>query len=320
MKSRILIFVLLATFACKNDDEPVADDPEIFATRFFEEAAKRGITVPSQASIPITFVAGATIAPSAGSSTLDPPTVKISKEYWDSATPSHRELLIFHELGHAALRRIHCDERLPNCEYKSIMFHGTDWVYNEEGEKRDWYFDELFDPSTPYPAWGGTVPTIHTELPLGMIEEKAEWEYHVESGATQTGTKDEDILVSGEHSLAMHGATAGSGVAYWYLPKLLNTNDIPVGSTLTVSVKVKTNSLTGNGVWIWVLADPNVESGYSVTSDVYRIVKGTNDWIEISQKLHCYPGTHPNIMLFLGIDGTGTGDVWFDEIKVGYDH
>lgn len=148
------------------------------------------------------------------------------------------------------------------------------------------------------------------------MDELFTWGFEALAPAMQTGEKDYDVKFAGDYSLGIHGSGTG-GVAYWLLPALLD-DQVPVGATLTVSAKVKTENLTGNGVWIWIQANPNEEPAYSVTSDVYRIVKGTNDWTEISQKIHCYPNSKPKMLIWLGIDGTGTGDVWFDDIKVGF--
>jgi len=67
-----------------------------------------------------------------------------------------REVLIYHELGHALLLRHHRTDKLPNNDFSSIMF-GTRWniddFYIFDHTKRDYYIDELFDPTTPVPAW-----------------------------------------------------------------------------------------------------------------------------------------------------------------------
>ncbi|MCS6832652.1 MAG: hypothetical protein NZ521_03675, partial [Flammeovirgaceae bacterium] len=68
-----------------------------------------------------------------------------------------REVLIFHELGHAILLRFHDNSRLPNGAWKTLMT-GTRWsifdFYITEPSRRDYYIDELFNPNTPTPDWG----------------------------------------------------------------------------------------------------------------------------------------------------------------------
>ena len=67
-----------------------------------------------------------------------------------------REILVFHELGHAILFRNHRTDKLPNNDFASIMV-GTTWniddFYIFDTEKRQYYIDELFDSSTPIPDW-----------------------------------------------------------------------------------------------------------------------------------------------------------------------
>lgn len=67
-----------------------------------------------------------------------------------------REVLVYHELGHALLLRHHRTDKLPNFDFASMMF-GSSWniddFYIFDLTKRDYYIDELFDPTTPVPAW-----------------------------------------------------------------------------------------------------------------------------------------------------------------------
>ncbi|GAB5522050.1 MAG: hypothetical protein RhofKO_43010 [Rhodothermales bacterium] len=76
---------------------------------------------------------------------------------WTRRSAEEREALVFHELGHAILDRFHTDTRLPNGDLASIMATATtdfDKLYDDDTRfKRDYYVDELFDPSTPVPDW-----------------------------------------------------------------------------------------------------------------------------------------------------------------------
>lgn len=66
-----------------------------------------------------------------------------------------REILVFHELGHALLQRRHKDGRFASGPLKSLM--ATDWnigdFYEFDANKRPYYLDELFDENTPKPSW-----------------------------------------------------------------------------------------------------------------------------------------------------------------------
>lgn len=67
-----------------------------------------------------------------------------------------REILVFHELGHALIGRDHRDVQLPNGLRASIMNSGNIFgLYSKErAEHRVYYIDELFNLEPPVPAWG----------------------------------------------------------------------------------------------------------------------------------------------------------------------
>ena len=80
-------------------------------------------------------------------------------------TPEQLEALVFHELGHCVLGRLHDNGRLPNGDLRSLMNENDLGVYSscvypvDNGPcdltfKRPYYLDELFDENTPVPDWG----------------------------------------------------------------------------------------------------------------------------------------------------------------------
>ena len=74
---------------------------------------------------------------------------------WNDRSATDKEILIFHELGHAILKRSHDDTRMSNNHRKTMMFSGNQFgLYKkEEIDKRRYYLDELFDVTTPEPNW-----------------------------------------------------------------------------------------------------------------------------------------------------------------------
>jgi len=74
------------------------------------------------------------------------------------------ETLLFHEMGHCILGRQHETALLPNGDPKSIMYPDDLTMYApcaypisdtcNQGYKRTYYVDELFNPNTPVPDWG----------------------------------------------------------------------------------------------------------------------------------------------------------------------
>lgn len=83
-----------------------------------------------------------------------PPYVHISRKprCWTYLTYYEREELIYHEFGHALLRRGHDNDTLPNGERRSIMAQGI-WGLTENSAKKMYYLDELFNRNTPIPEW-----------------------------------------------------------------------------------------------------------------------------------------------------------------------
>lgn len=83
---------------------------------------------------------------------------------WQQASADERECLLFHELGHCLLQQAHRGERFASGAYKSLMNPDDVGVYAtcrypiggdvcDKRSRRAYYLNELFDPSTPIPAW-----------------------------------------------------------------------------------------------------------------------------------------------------------------------
>ena len=98
--------------------------------------------------------------------------IEIDKTYWNdisnyAGAEMMKEDLIFHELGHGLLRRDHLNSILENGDWKSMMCGGDKvnnrpWNINYRGTRRDYYIKELFDQSTPAPAFSSKVLPIDT--------------------------------------------------------------------------------------------------------------------------------------------------------------
>ena len=87
-----------------------------------------------------------------------PMVIRLEKQYWKQADATQKKILLFHEFGHCFLNRTHTNEILTNGEWKSLMRGGTlpnnrSYFINFSGLRKDYYWDELFDPETLTPAW-----------------------------------------------------------------------------------------------------------------------------------------------------------------------
>ena len=96
--------------------------------------------------------------------------IVISRQTWNARGDNWREAMIFHELGHCVLHRVHDNDILSNDEWQSLMRGGpvqTDRTIslNYSGVRRAYYIDELFNQQVSEPDWVG-VNDVY-ELPEG---------------------------------------------------------------------------------------------------------------------------------------------------------
>lgn len=166
----VLVFLL----GCSKDSDftPVYDVPEDvqpFVETFINEAASRGFSFEIKNLI-IKYDESqvSTHCGQCNSDALNANVQKVITIYpnvhcWFS--PEEQEALLFHELGHCFLGRLHDTSLLPNGDPKSIMIQSNLGVYapciyyvGDENcnntFKRPYYLDELFDEATPIPEWG----------------------------------------------------------------------------------------------------------------------------------------------------------------------
>jgi len=178
LKNPLILSVLLTGIlitACKRDPEieTVYDVPEIvqpYIDQFEIEAAARGYNITIDSLI-VDFGSDLRGGDAAGlcrfANSQDPIphiTLDTNSFNWQN-NESHREVLIFHELGHCILeRRQHTDNVMPNGNFSSIMRSIGDMLYgqNLNAFKREYYIDELFNPGTPYPDWALDFPTYNS--------------------------------------------------------------------------------------------------------------------------------------------------------------
>lgn len=170
---RLLFFCLVpAMVACsKTSSTPefrVPDEYIGYVRAFETEAAARGqsitinnLIIDYDASLPVSICA------KVNTTSTDPGIQKImyinpNITCWNN--PTELETLIFHELGHCILGRMHEQAVLPNGNPKSIMVENNILLYSpceypidgepcDQGYKRDYYLDELFNPATAVPDW-----------------------------------------------------------------------------------------------------------------------------------------------------------------------
>ena len=302
--------------AVVHDDEvaPVID-PELneYVNRFVEAASQRGITI-SLTNLEVKFE---DVSNSCGEGLVEPRLVKIDPSCWSNLPDIPRELLMFHELGHTILKRTHDHSTLPNGDYKSIMTEDPTTLYNEyTPEKRVYYLDELFGVVTSLPKWT-SVKTIETVVLMDEVTVNDPWHYTVSGAANHQGGLVDSVFSSPDYSLAIHSDGVASGYSYWsysFVPQ-----GIEVGSEVVLKVKIKAMSLTGGGAFFALRLDVD-EKDYPIffSTTQQDPVKGTTEFgsSTYSITMKYYPNKVDALRIFLFLDGTSTGTVFFDDIQL----
>ncbi|MEM6805371.1 MAG: hypothetical protein AAF696_28495, partial [Bacteroidota bacterium] len=131
MKTQFVLSIFLCLLlSCEEEISPSINvDPELkpYVDAFFEEAGKRGIYFDQ--GLDAILQKGMTVCGQGHSpdfnGMFEKPTILISDVCWPQYNEIAREILIFHELGHALLNRLHIEGKLQNGNAKSIMCAGN---------------------------------------------------------------------------------------------------------------------------------------------------------------------------------------------------
>lgn len=142
---------ILILGSCAKDEEPefLIDAPlQEYFDRFAVEAGLRNIPidyVEMMISGDIRFITTPNVIGQCGHTEKEPNIVIVDKLYWDSADDLEREFLVFHELGHCALKLGHLDDSDAQGNCISIMTSGTGACQiNYTEATREELLDELF--------------------------------------------------------------------------------------------------------------------------------------------------------------------------------
>jgi len=250
-----------------------------------------------------------------GTGETDPLRVSIDEGCWNNLPEIAKELLMFHELGHAILQRAHDKGMLPNGDYKSIMVPDPTTLYNEyTPEKRIYYLDELFGVLSGLPSWT-SVKVKEFSVIDDNITLPTAWTYRITGGANHEGDAIDTIYASAVNSLVIHSRGTAAGFSNWSYS--WTPQDIEVGSELVLKLKIKSEGLTGGGAYFAFRGDVQEEESpvffYTTQSNP---VLGTSGFREYSVKVNYFPSMIDKLNIFLILDGTSTGTVYFDDIQV----
>lgn len=163
----VIIIILAVAVGCSDDGTETPStaiynvDPvfETYVQEFIAEGAKRGKDINfDDSGLSIQF-SEFPLDGAAGLCRLGRYDIEIDKANWFRFSERFRSYLLFHELGHCELDRLHRNNTFSDDSWKSILrgdpFKG---IENRQpvayfGFRKEYYLDELFDQSTPDPEW-----------------------------------------------------------------------------------------------------------------------------------------------------------------------
>ena len=157
MKHIILLAAILTiiTACTKESSENIENfsyylhpEIEVYFERFEAEGKLRGQDIDLQAlqiSGHLEDIEGEKVLGQCFSNPNEPNSISIDAPFWEKASDTEKEFVIFHELGHCYLGRSHLDSKKANGRCVSMMHSGTNgcrFIYNSS--TRSDYLDELF--------------------------------------------------------------------------------------------------------------------------------------------------------------------------------
>lgn len=316
LRSCAILLILIIAFSCNDKEEQkvnkVSSEFQIYVDKFVLEAKKRGIEI-NTSDLEVSF---AKLSNYCGYGWSTPPKVNIDSDCWVglNSQDAPREILMFHELGHALLRRSHDDRTLPNGDYRSIMCQNIFGLYNfYVPTKRAYYLDELFTSSTRIPDW--SLPKTNESVVLkDLIQKNGEWVFKNNGAIGQTGAIVDTIFFSLSSSLAIKSTQISKGFSFWaYTWK---PDNIEEGANLLLRVKIRSKGLTGAGAFFAIRADIEKEEAFFYTTQGKTPALGDGDFQEYSIQINYFPNSNPTLNIFLILDGSSLGTVYFDDIEV----
>ncbi len=160
MKSNhLLLLIVLFLFSCQKEKiQLVPSEFEPYVDEFFHQAQLRGYDLYKEDfdfSITLEEIEDPFRG---GECQFRGNKITIDIQNWERGSEEWKEFIIAHELGHCLLDRRHRNVKTTSNECYSFMrggkqddFSCSQNLYSTKWKK--YYYDELFDRSTPFPIW-----------------------------------------------------------------------------------------------------------------------------------------------------------------------
>jgi hypothetical protein len=322
----LFLLLILTPVACKKDADSiplanVQDDFKMYVNRFVAEANARNVPVDISKLIveftPQITLAGAPYCGQALSS--NPPHVQITNSTgcWTNQSDTNKEILIFHELGHALLSRSHLDDNFSNGMWKSMMHSGNQFnMYSEYTPAlRKYYIDELFNVNTPAPDF--SKPKTNSVIVYqDSISKDNVWLFYKVGSPYQQGTTTSTDYVTAGHALQIVSTQGATNADFSYFEKVLSPNGIAAGSELTLKAKVKTKELINGTATVVLRVDYQGKQISFVTTQGSITIAGNQDFKEFPVTVSYFPEHADKIYVFFVLTGPSVGTAIFDDVQV----
>ena len=151
------------------------------------------------------------------------------------------------------------------------------------------------------------------------LESGNNWTFHNVAPAEHEDFFDNTVSASSSHSLTIKSTKAEpDGFSFWRFT--WTPQDIAVGSSLELKVKVKVTDVTGEGAYIALRGDGTSPNVFFETTQGRVAINGNKDFQTYTLKLDAYPEGVNHMFIFLIFDGSSTGSVNFDDISLTSHH
>jgi hypothetical protein len=314
----VIILLLVLSMCSKENNTPavIAPDFKTYVDRFASEGTSRGVNVDVSK---LTVSYSDTLMYYCGWGDYKSKTVLISSrdDCWKNLSDLNKEILLFHEIGHAILGRSHDNSMLPNGDYKTMMFAGNQFdLYSEDSpERRKYYLDELFNSATPAPGWSSEKNNPTILLSDSISSNTTGWHFTQTAGSVQTGALSSQVYLSAGTSMEIQSAiTSPTAYSYWYyswMPQGLNQSD-----RLQLTVNVKLENVTGPGVYIALRGNSDTKSVFIRSTQNVTKISGTSGFTSYSVQVPYYLTSAKYLVIYLIMDAQSTGTVYFDDVTV----
>lgn len=304
-----LVLTWSLLWACSTEDPIDQDilslnatgDEELleFLREFEQEAKTRGVTLPDEA-ISVAFVSDlegdcTKVFSNFRNTTSKRIEVEQSDECWSGKTSLQQETVMFREFGYTLLNRPYADLTFPFGYPRTIMCSGCNEINTYyHPNMRDYYLDELFDPSTPLPEWAFLDDYNGRAYRESFDEGPLDWEEIIRNDENNEARWKSSLYKDelGNGSLRITTERSPESPAFIIVQKQFNTRNIADCSGLQARVIVTFNEPMRGDVAVGLSARRQLEDG-SYDQFVNHIrdtpIDENDKSIQISREILCLP-------------------------------